>query len=256
MPWLSTVTRTAAARPMNRCLTVVNRLASSSTSSRSIPAPSSSSLTTSPAASSPSTAATLTCASSPLVSRATLAAPPGRTSWKQRSRNVWSITAFFRVRRKSWRNPLSAIRTIVSRNESSSIACTSKARRSVSEVKSPLRPFRRPPWESFLKSSCAALRISGCSSRIRLSPCTLRGIRVPFWGDVRRCWPSATRPLVFDASLFSLGFFVNSDNTQRIRMRPSHAIPLSPPPAQYPFRKRNYLLQQQGLATACLRPPL
>jgi hypothetical protein len=53
-------------------------------------------------------------------------------------------------------------------------------------VKSPLRPFL-PRCESFWRSWCTTFRTCGCCSRIRLTPCTGRGIRVPSWGDARRC---------------------------------------------------------------------
>jgi len=56
-------------------------------------------------------------------------------------------------------------------------------------------------------------------------PCTFGDIRVPSGADARHWRPTATRLLVSDASLSSLGFLVNSNNPQRIRMRLFHATP-------------------------------
>ena len=75
----------------------------------------------------------------------------GALALKHRSKNVKSVTAFFRTRRKSCRKALSASRTPVSRSESPSTAWKTNARRIVSEVKSPFRP-RRSPRESFRRS--------------------------------------------------------------------------------------------------------
>ncbi len=44
------------------------------------------------------------------------------------------MTVFFRIRRKSWRNSLSAIRTTASRNDSPSMLWTTSARKMFSDV--------------------------------------------------------------------------------------------------------------------------
>ena len=111
----------------------------------------------------------------------------GRTAWKHRSRKLWSITAFFRVRRKSWRKSLSAIRTTVSRKESPSMAWTINARRIVSEVKSPLAPLAPSVGEllQVLVHHFQDLRVVVQNPADPLV--LLRGIRVPSWEDARRC---------------------------------------------------------------------
>ena len=53
---------------------------------------------------------------------------------KHLSRKVKSITAFFRIRRKSWRNGSLPMRITASRNGSPSLSCTINARRMFSEV--------------------------------------------------------------------------------------------------------------------------